>query len=190
MAGINKLAETIEKQNEMKNIYLIIFLSFINFCFSQNLKELNLKSIDSIIFYDFDGDAKGEYSSIVNENGKLNQKIIAKSFKLNKTKFAEFNKILNQKESYGKVTAFCFDPHLGIVFFSKGIPLKYINICFGCNGLRANFRIIAQEQGKQGKGKNVYYILNGMSKKIRKYLNKLIAENNFGNQIKGKSSFD
>jgi hypothetical protein len=167
----------------MKNILMILGLLFVNFSFSQSSKGFNIKLIDSVVFYDFDRMSKGEINSIIDARGNLNLKIIRKSFKLDKSKCVEFNEILNRKDSYGEVTASCFDPHLGIVFYSKGIPKNYINICFACNALRANYRIVAQEQGKQGNGKNAYYILNGMSKKITNYLHKLLKENNFGSTV-------
>lgn len=151
--------------------------------------QFDLKSIDSIVFYDFKDKLKSKNISIV-ENGMLNSKIIKNSFKLNNSKFKEFNNTLFKKSSFGKGTAFCFDPHLGIVYFKKGQPLYYNNICFSCNILRANFDIPNQKKGKQGEGDKIYYLLDGMNKKFRKYLNDLIAKYNFGNQISKESMFD
>lgn len=169
---------------KLELFFLLLFYSI------PNQAQIDLKSIDSIVFYDFDGVIKSEFGSIVNSKGDLNRKIVRKSFKLNKLKFKEFNTRLNLKSSYGKGTASCYEPHLGIVYYSKGKPKYYINICFSCNILRANFKIPNQNQGKTGEEKDIYYISAGMSKTYRLYLNNLIAIHNFSNQIDKKSMFD
>jgi hypothetical protein len=169
----------------MKRLTILIFIFNLNQVCSQNLN-----SIDSIIFYDFEGTIKTENNSIVNNKGTVNYKLVSKSFRLNKSNQIVFNNSIHQKSSYGKGTASCFDPHLGIVYFSKGKPIYYLNICFSCNVLRANFDIPNQKQGKQGKGEKAYYLLDGMSKGFRLYLNNLIAKYNFSNQINKNSMFD
>lgn len=142
-----------------------------------------------MVFYDFGGRPEEEILSIIEKDGKLHKSVI-KSTKPDKLTANKFTVSLGQKESYGNGTAACFDPHLGVVYYSKGKPLGHVTICMSCNRLYPSLDIRAQEQGKQGKGIDVYYTLNGMSKKFRKEINSILIEYKFSHQIKEKTSFD
>ena len=148
---------------------------------------LNLK-FDKVVFYDFE-DIGEKGSLIVDNNGKYVQTIL-KQVQLDTTTIKKLNFKLGDKKSYGNGTAACFDPHCGFVHFLKGKPIGQITICLGCNRLYSNIDIPAQKQGQQGKGKDAYYILDGLSKSFRKYINGLLIKNKFAHQIEPGAHFD
>jgi hypothetical protein len=76
------------------------------------------------------------------------------------------------------------------VYFLKGKPVGQITICLGCNRLYSSIDIPAQKQGKQGEGKDTYYILDGLSKSFRQFTNELLKKNKFAHQIEPGSHFD
>lgn len=173
-----------------KSVLIIFVILFPKLNFGQKDSNQFLKlTVDSVVFYDFGGQPEDEILSIVEKDGKLSKTVI-KSAKLDKLTADNFTKILGQKESYGKQTASCFDPHLGVVYYSKGVPLAHVTICISCNRLYPSLDIKAQQQGKEGQGNGAYYTLNGMSKKFRKEINSLLIKYKFSHQIKEKTSFD
>ena len=97
---------------------------------------------------------------------------------------------LGDKKSFGGVTAFCFDPHVGFVYYLKGKVVAHISVCVDCNRLRSSIDIPAQKQGKVGNGDDVYYIASGLSKSFRQFINTLLQKNQFSHQVKKGSSFD
>lgn len=138
----------------------------------------NLK-FDKVVFYDFE-DVREKGSLIVDNNGKYLQTII-KQVQLDTTTIKKLNIKPGDKKSYGNGTAACFDPHCGFVYFLKGKPVAQVTICLACNRLYSNIDIPAQKQGKQGK--DVYYILDGLSKSFRQFINGLLKKNKFAHQI-------
>jgi hypothetical protein len=147
----------------------------------------NLK-FDKVVFYDFqDIDERGSY--IVDNSGKYLQTIL-KQVQLDTSTITKLNFKLGDKKSYGSRTASCFDPHCGFVYFLKGRPVEQITICLGCNRLYSGIDIPAQKQGKQGQGKDAYYILDGLSKSFRQFLNGLLVKHKFTHQIEPGSQFD
>ncbi len=148
---------------------------------------LQLK-FDKVIFYDFKD--IGEKGSLIVDNvGKPIQNII-KQVRLDTVTIKKLNIKLGDKKSYGNVTASCFDPHCGFVYFLNGKPVGQITICISCNRLYSNLDIPAKKQGKQGEGKDAYYMLDGLSKSLRKFINGLLVKNKFAHQIEPGSSFD
>jgi hypothetical protein len=172
----------------MRKISVVLLLTF-SLSTNGQLSNpfLNLK-FDKVIFYDFE--EIGEKGSlIVDNNCKPVQKIL-KQVNLDPSTIIKLNIKLGDKQSYGNVTAFCFDPHCGFVYFFKGKPVGQITICLSCNKLHSSIDIPAQQQGKQGRGKDSYFILDGLSKSLRKYLNRLLIKNKFTHQIQPGSHFD
>ena len=134
--------------------------------------------------YDFDG-GKGSDLYIVDDKGQL-AKSISKQFQLDKGSFTKLNKKLSERKSYGSPTAACFDPHLGFVYYLKGKVVGHVTICLDCNRLYSSIKIIAQQQGKIGQGKEAYYISDGLSQSFRNFLNTLLIKKKFSHQIKKK----
>lgn len=139
---------------------------------------------DKVVMYDFAG-GKGSDLYIVDNKGQL-AKSISKQIQLDKVIVSKLNEKLGNKKSYGDVTAACFDPHLGFVYYLSGKIVAHITICLDCNRLRSSIPIVAQQQGKVGKGKDAYYISDGLSITFRNFLNTLLVKNNFSHQIDKK----
>jgi hypothetical protein len=143
---------------------------------------------DKVVFYDFE-DTGEKGSLIVDTNGKFLQTIL-KQVQLDTATIKKLNFKLGDKKSYGNGTAACFDPHCGFVYFLKGKPIGQITICISCNRLYSSIDIPAQKQGKQGQGKEAYYILDGLSKSFRQFINELLKRNKFTHQIEPGAYFD
>jgi hypothetical protein len=172
------------------SILIIFIILFSKLSFGQkDNNPFSKLTVDSIVFYDFGGDSGKEVITIIEKNGKLSNSVV-KSAKLDKVTGENFTKLLGQKKSYGSGTASCFDPHLGVVYYSNKKPIAYVNICLSCNRLHSSLEIANQLQGKQGEGADAYYILDGMSKTFRKKINTLLIKYKFSHQLNGKSMFD
>ena len=145
----------------MRIIFFVLILTT-SFCSKGQTKNpfLNLK-FDEVVFYDFE-DIGEKGRLIVSNDGKYLQTII-KKVELDSSTIANLNTKLGDKKSYGNVTAFCFDPHCGFVYYLKGKPVGQVTICLACNRLHSSIDIPAQNQGKQGQGSDAYYILDGLS---------------------------
>ncbi|HNP24736.1 MAG TPA: hypothetical protein PKM63_22050 [Panacibacter sp.] len=170
---------------------IISFLFLLTISLSSNGQTnnpfLSLK-FDKVVFFDFE-DIGEKGSLIVDNNGKYFQTVI-KQVQLDTQTIKELNAKLGDKKSYGNGAAACFDPHCGFVYFLKGKPVGQITICLSCNRLYSSIDIPAQKQGQQGQGKDAYYILDGLSKSFRQFINGLIKENKFTHQIEPGLHFD
>ena len=167
-------------------IYLVSFFpSGIN---AQENNPYKILQFDKVIFYDFKGEGNKSLI-IIDTKGNYQQKIIGQVI-LDKQTLISFNNKLGERKSYGAVTASCFDPHCGLVYFLKDKIVAQITICVECNRLYSTIDIPAKMQGKVGKGSDAYYLGDGLSKSFRKYLNQLLKKYNFSNQIKPGSFFD
>jgi len=172
----------------MHKISFLLLLTFSLSIYGQQSNSfLNLK-FDKVIFYDFE--ETGEKGSLIVDNNSKPVKKILKQVDLDPSTIIKLNSKLGDKRSYGNVTAFCFDPHCGFVYFLKGKPVGQITICLSCNKLHSSIDIPAQQQGKQGRGKDSYFMLDGLSKSLRQYLNGLLIKNKFTHQIQPGSRFD
>ena len=139
----------------------------------------------------YDYQPLGEDPALIDNKGQLVKTVtIKKQVQLDTATINKLNKKIDDKKSYGQVTAMCFDPHLGIVYYLKGKAVRYVLVCMDCNALRSDVDIPAQHQNKQGQGNKAYYLGDGMSKSFRKFVNNLMTKYNFSHQIKGRSMFD
>ncbi len=171
----------------LRILLFLLFMPFISM--AQGSKNPFLTSkFDKVVIYDFEG-GKGADLSIIDEKGQL-AKSVKKQRQLDSTTIKKLSSKLGDKKSYGGVTAFCFDPHVGFVYYLKGKVVAHISICLDCNRLHSSIDIQAQKQGKVGSGEAVYYRANGLSKSFRQFINTLLQKNQFSHQIKKGSSFD
>ncbi|MFT3912085.1 MAG: hypothetical protein QM737_21850 [Ferruginibacter sp.] len=170
-------------------IKLFISLLFITNSLCAQVKNpyVNLK-FDKVIMYDF-ADGEEKEGVIFNKDGKLVQTIV-KQVTLDPATIKKLNYRIGLKQSYGSMFAMCFNPHLGFVYFLKDKIVAQATVCFGCNILESTLDIPAQKQGKQGEGKEVFYMSSGLSKSFRKFLNELVIKNGFSNQIQPGAGFD
>jgi len=149
---------------------------------------LSLK-FDKVIMYDYQ--PLGEDPSLVDNKGQLVTTVKIKGHVLlDRATIDKLNIKMGDKKSYGQVTAMCFDPHLGIVYYLNGKIVRYVLVCMDCNALRADVEIPAQKQNKQGQGDKAYYLGDGMSKSFRQFINGLLIKYNFSHQTTGSSVLD
>jgi len=153
---------------------------------TNNNPYLNLKN-DSVVIYDYNEFAKGTdpYTPIV-KNGILSSSV-KKSSKLNKDSALKFTKMLGDTNSFGQPEASCFEPHLGVVYWYKGKPVGFINICMDCNVIEPNMNLRALLVRKR---QSINSIRSGMSKSFRKFIRVLLAEYEFSHQPAGNDTFD
>ena len=168
-----------------QTILLLIVTCFLSFHQTSN-PFLNLK-FDKLVMYDFEGGK--DLGLIIDDNGRL-AKTVKKQAILDKVNIEKLSRRLGEKTSYGGTTAFCFDPHAGMVYYLKGKVVAHVSICLDCNRLKSSIVIPAQKQGKVGEEDEVYYIADGLSKSFRKFINSLLVKHQFSHQIKPGSSFD
>lgn len=130
---------------------------------------------DKVIAYDYEGNEEA-FSSVIGPNGNFIP-IIEKQAALNKTQI-EFlvNKILTAKSTYGGVTASCFNPHLGFVFYNKTERVFVTDICLGCNYLTSDIDIPAAASHQRKLDKDVIVTDYGFSKKGKAQIIRLAKE--------------
>jgi hypothetical protein len=144
---------------------------------------------DKVFLYDYE--PNGENPALVDTKGQLIKNVrIRQKVQLDSATIKNLNNRIGNIKSYGQARAMCFEPHLGIVYFSNGKIVHHALVCMDCNGLRADIDIPAQHQGKKGIGDKSYYLLDGMSKSLRVFLNELLIRYNFSHQAKPVSMFD
>jgi len=172
----------------MRNILFILLFSYANWANAQALNPYITLKFDSLVFYDYEG-GKG-MPELVDSNGKLSNTVVKRAF-IDGTTAKEFSRRLGLHSSYGQSKAFCFDPHLGAVYYLHGRPIATVQICLECNILRSSKKLVAQEQGLDvgGVEKTGEYTAEGMSKSFRKYINSLLKKFKFSHQLDPRGSF-
>lgn len=118
---------------------------------------------DKVIAYDYDG-SEEPYPSIFDRDGQFIP-IVEKQRALNQSQAMQVIDLLTSTSTYGGTTAFCFQPHLSIVFYSKEKPVFVTDVCLDCNYLNASVEIPAMHFKKIGKGTENEYSAIGFSKK-------------------------
>lgn len=154
----------------------------------QKAEPLLQLKYDKVVFFDYVR-PEGKGGSITDQHGQLLVRVLKSVTLTSSTATMVTNKLVSRL-SYGKGTAFCFDPHCGFVYYLFGKPVCQIEICLECNRLSSSINIEAQKQGKQGSGDEVYYIADGLSKDFRKFINGLLKKYSFSHQIVPGSDFD
>ena len=166
----------------MRITIIILLLTIFTTTYSQNNNPFSKLKFDKVVMYDFEGGKESDLY-IVDDQGRL-AKSISKQVQLDNAETNRLNSKLGSKQSYGGGTASCFDPHLGFVYYLNEKVVVHVTICLDCNRLRSSIDIPAQKQGKVGKGKDAYYISDGLSDSFRQYLNELLKTNSFSHQLK------
>ena len=136
---------------------------------------------DKLVMYAYNGADKG--APIVNQQGELDTTVIKQAM-IDPRTAKRLNSRLGDIKSFGSIAAACFEPHLGFVYYRKGKAVAHLDICLACNRLRSSLRIKAQEQGRHGTGRDVYYQLDGMSPAFRQFLNGLLIRYHFSDPLK------
>jgi len=172
----------------MKLQILLIFVFIHITALGQESNPFLQLTFDRVVMYDYQ--PEGEKAGlIINSNGNLVGTVLKKA-QLDTITIKQLNRKLGERKSFGGITASCFDPHLGIVYYLNDKVIAHVSICFACNRLRSSKDIPAQKQGKVGEGKDAYYIADGLSKSFRTFLNGLVKKHKFSHQIEPGSEFD
>lgn len=168
---------------------IVVFLSTITINSNgQITNPFSSLRFDKVMICDFEND--GEHSfPLVDEKGQLSN-FVKKSVPLDQSTRSKLVSRLGNKKSYGQVHADCDEPHFGVIFYKGKKEAAEVQICLGCNVLSSTLRIPAQEQGRAGRGKNIYYNREGMSKQFRQFINELVRRYGFSHQIEPHSGFD
>lgn len=169
----------------MRNITLLFLLTLSVCSKGQTKNSFLTPKFDKVVIFDYE--PYGENPSLVEKGRILKDVKIKKQIQLNKATIKKLNAKLGDKKSYGYVHADCFEPHLAIVYYLRNIIVLDVLVCLECNRLSSSVDIPATKQGKQGEGKNVYYVLDGLSNSFRQFLNNLLKKYNFSHQIKAGS---
>ena len=130
-----------------------------------NNKEIPFNNLDydKIIAYDFKGDEE-MYNDVIDKNGKFIP-IIEKQQFLTQKQADKILSALTKKSSYGEASAFCFNPHLGLVFFKGNKKVNQISICLDCNDSASEIDIPAQRHKVFNKGADSAYFFTGYTSK-------------------------
>jgi hypothetical protein len=175
--------------NTMRILSLLLLLTLTLAAKGQTKNPFLSLKFDKAVLYDYEPD--GEDPSLIDYNGQILKTVkIKKQAQLDDATIKKLNAKIGDRKSYGQVTAMCFEPHLGIVYYLKGTVVRHALVCMGCNAFRADVDIPAQHQNKQGKGKEIYYLGEGMSKSFRQFINRLLVKYDFSHQAKNSSMFD
>lgn len=145
---------------------------------------------DKVIAYDYEGIGDSSNGGlIVSENGRFHESI-KKTTELTSLQIHNFVNYIGDKSTYGNTTAFCFEPHLGIVFYKNKKIVAHLSICLDCNYLISSIEIPATSYKKIKIGDDYEYDAEGFSKLGRKQLNQLCNELNFSHCSDLNSTFD
>lgn len=110
----------------------------------QNYNPYKNLKYNKVIAYDFDGSGGG----LIIENGKLNSTAKKQKKELKPEQVDSLLIALADTTTFGGNHAFCFDPHLGIVFYNGKKIVAHISICFSCNSLYSSIYLPAESHAK------------------------------------------
>jgi len=99
------------------------------------------------------------------------------------TQINSITKILTSDSTYGGNKAFCFEPHLGIVFYLDTAVISYVSICLDCNYLISSTFIPATELNKVQVSEHYKHPLDGFSKTGRQKINEFCKSLNFNHCV-------
>ncbi len=137
----------------------------------------NKLDYNKVIAYDYDG-GKGEGVIDIISNGKLAQ-TVKQQKELTQEQIDDLTNYLGANSTYGGNKAFCFEPHLGIVFYKDSKVVAHLSICLECNYMNSSIKIPAIEVKKVKIGDNDEYPSIGFSKLGRQKINALCKQLNF-----------
>ena len=132
---------------------------------------------NKVIAYDYDG-VDGEHAFRIVENNKLVARI-KRQQQLNQKQVDDLTNWLGAISTYGGTYAFCFEPHLGIVFYYNNKITANISIAIGCNFLDSSVPIPATNAKSIEISKGHTYPAKGFSEVGSKKLITLAKELNF-----------
>lgn len=169
-------------QIKLKYISSDSLISFINKAHSievnkQAGRPFNELRYNKVIAYDYNGENGESHLNIV-ENNKLVLQI-KKQKELNQRQVDLITNLLSANSTYGNTYAFCFVPHLGIVFYFNHKIVMSVSVSIGCNFLESSLPIPATNVHKISISSNYKYSAKGFSKKSSQDLINFVKVMNF-----------
>jgi hypothetical protein len=140
---------------------------------------------DKVIAYEFEGDGG---KNIVSGSKLITKSKILLEKVLTNEEVTTLVSILNNTETYGGITAACFDPHFGIVYYKNEKIIDHVSICLGCNFLNSSFEIPAIKFHLTDRCDYCYN--DGFSKNGRKLLSQFIKDLGFNRWKVNSTLFD
>lgn len=127
--------------------------------------------IDEVIAYDYETHMDTEMPYIVDTKGKLNPTIVKQKV-LTKQQVETLKIFLGSTDTYGETRAFCFEPHLGIVFYKNKKVVEHVSICISCRHLASSVEIPAESFKTYTfeSDPNTKFPLDGFSPKAKQFL--------------------
>ncbi|HEY4325894.1 MAG TPA: hypothetical protein VGN20_18025 [Mucilaginibacter sp.] len=170
MKDIKPITPTSSQTNSIKYISQDALTAFVKegFIVVSNKKAnrpFNLLHYNKVIAYDYDSE-NGESNLNIVENNRLVLKI-KKQKQLNQKQVDQLTDLLGSNSTYGNTYAFCFVPHLGIVFYYNDKIIMSVSISIGCNFLNSSVPIPATKAKYIEIDKDYKYPAEGFSKKGR-----------------------
>lgn len=160
--------------------YLIITLILLPFTLVGQSNPFAALKYDKVVAYEYQGEG-GLKIEICLKNEKEK---ITNTIELNNSQVEELEKLLTSDTSYGSTTAFCFDPHMAIVYYSDKKILATVSICLDCNYLISSLDIPATEK-KYIKANDTYsYPAKGFSPEARKGIHGFCKQIGFDKYLK------
>jgi len=164
----------------MKHILLFLTIVFATKVYGQGLTSFDDISYDEVIAYEFQGDGGlGIEKCLKEQKDKVSRQ---KELKKDQIKYLE--ELIISNESYGNATAFCFDPHLGIIYYKDGNVVFSIDICLSCNSLEVSNEIAAIKYKMIYVSEDYSYPAKGFSKEMRKSIHEFCSEIEFTKYLK------
>jgi hypothetical protein len=170
----------------MKTLKLILLCLLINPLIAQQNPYADL-TYDSLVIYDFDWQGlNAKYRSIIDEQGNL-PPTVKRAVTLTVNEATEISNRIGEKSSYGQMTAACFDPHFGMVYYEQGLVKEFITICMACNYPRTSIPLPVRDLGTTPDEMETNYSKMGFSKAFRTYLFDL--KRKYGFSAVGKAEY-
>ncbi len=169
-------------------VFLLVFGIFLLLFFFNGREIANpFKTLvyDKVIAVDFNGEHE---MPLVLPNGKLTQEISQRAV-LNAKQVDYITGVISDTTTYGYNTAACFEPHFGLVFYSRDSIVAHVSVCFECNSLFSSVKIPAETYYNIDDG-DLTLPRHGFSPKGRIAINKLVEELGFSHTIIPGSIFD
>lgn len=142
-------------------------------------KPFNRLKYNRVVAFDYEGGQGAGVIQIITD-GKL-AKTVKQQRELTQAQVDDVTNFLGDNATYGSSTAFCFDPHLGIVFYDDTNIVAHVSICLECNYLISSEKIPATEARMIKTEYGSSYPAEGFSKTGRYKINKLCKELQFSN---------
>lgn len=129
---------------------------------------------DRVVAYDFN-ERRRPFSTALNIEAQRYSSDITKQQALSSVQVERLTSFLGSQDSYGGITAACFDPRLAFVFYQGKQATLVVDICLDCNFLQSTTEIPATLAHSTPLEGGDSYPLRGFSRSGREQVIKLAA---------------